>query len=69
MHTISDIGELKKFLSVKKKESRDISLVPTMGNLHDGHLKLVEEASQISDFLHIKAFLYIKGICVSHKLF
>ena len=57
MHTISDIGELKKFLSVKKKESRDISLVPTMGNLHDGHLKLVEEASQISDFVCVSVFV------------
>ena len=57
MLTISDIGELNKSLSVKRKESRHISLVPTMGNLHDGHLKLVEEASQISDFVCVSVFV------------
>ena len=57
MLTISDIGELNKSLSVKRKESRHISLVPTMGNLHDGHLKLVKEASQISDFVCVSVFV------------
>ena len=57
MLTISDIEELKKSLSVKRKESRHISLVPTMGNLHDGHLKLVKEASQISDFVCVSVFV------------
>ena len=57
MLTISDIEELKKSLSVKRKESRHISLVTTMGNLHDGHLKLVKEASQISDFVCVSVFV------------
>ena len=57
MLTISDIEELKKSLSVKRNESRHISLVPTMGNLHDGHLKLVKEASQISDFVCVSVFV------------
>ena len=57
MLIISDIVELKETLSVSRRKFRHLSLVPTMGNLHEGHLKLVNQASEISDFVCASIFI------------
>ena len=57
MLIISDIAELKEKLSVSRRKFRHLSLVPTMGNLHEGHLKLVNQASEISDFVCVSIFI------------
>ena len=57
MLIISDIVELKETLSVSRRKFRHLSLVPTMGNLHEGHLKLVNQASEISDFVCVSIFI------------
>ena len=57
MLIISDIGELKEKLSVSRRKFRHLSLVPTMGNLHEGHLKLVNQASEFSDFVCVSIFI------------
>ena len=45
MHIVHTITELRKSLSGFKRPS----FVPTMGNLHDGHIALVKEAKPLGD--------------------
>ena len=57
MLIISDIAELEEALRIHRREFKHLSLVPTMGNLHEGHLKLVNKASEISDFVCVSIFV------------
>ncbi len=57
MLIISDIAELEEALRIHRREFKHISLVPTMGNLHEGHLKLINQASEISDFVCVSIFV------------
>lgn len=53
MRIIQTIPDLRTALS----EHRSISLVPTMGNLHEGHLSLVHEARRQADVVVASIFV------------
>lgn len=57
MQTWHTISELRDALAPHRKQSHQIALVPTMGNLHSGHLRLVERATQVADVVVTSIFV------------
>ena len=54
VHTIS---ALRDQVRQWKKDGLRVALVPTMGNLHDGHLHLVEQAREHADKVVVSIFV------------
>ena len=53
MKTVKSIQELGKFILQKK----EIAFIPTMGNLHDGHLALVRKARSLNKLVLVSIFI------------
>lgn len=53
MQLIQQVSELKSQL----KSASSIAFVPTMGNLHDGHLALVRQARSLADCVVVSIFV------------
>lgn len=49
MQTFSAITELRRSIATHRKAGQSIGFVPTMGNLHAGHLKLIDSARKACD--------------------
>ncbi|WP_087022078.1 pantoate--beta-alanine ligase [Thaumasiovibrio subtropicus] len=57
MQTFSDIASLREQIKLLKQEGKRIAFVPTMGNLHDGHLTLVRTARENADVVVASIFV------------
>jgi pantoate--beta-alanine ligase len=57
MHTISTIEDLREVRREWQLAGKRIGFVPTMGNLHAGHLSLVAEAKQHADIVVVSIFV------------
>lgn len=57
MKTIHTIEELRQALAQERANGKRIGLVPTMGNLHAGHIALVEQARTCSDIVVASIFV------------
>ncbi|MEN8178395.1 MAG: pantoate--beta-alanine ligase [Pseudomonadota bacterium] len=57
MIEISQLDELRAQLKRWRDAGETVSLVPTMGNLHEGHLELVRQARQRADRCVVSLFV------------
>jgi pantoate--beta-alanine ligase len=51
------IVDVRRAVALARREGRVVGLVPTMGALHAGHLKLIEEARAASDLVVVSIFV------------
>tara|TARA_Y100000991_G_scaffold74263_1_gene55898 strand:+ start:22 stop:879 length:858 start_codon:yes stop_codon:yes gene_type:complete len=57
MIVVSDTAALAEHLSPLRHRADTIAFVPTMGNLHDGHLALVNQARAAADAVVVSIFV------------
>ena len=57
MQTLNQVKYLRAALNADKNRGSKIVLVPTMGNLHEGHLQLVRRAREVADIVVVSIFV------------
>lgn len=57
IETAATIDEVRRRVAAARAEGRTIGLVPTMGALHAGHVRLIEECRRRADFTVVSIFV------------
>jgi len=57
MHIVNTVSELRDAVRAWRSLGQSVALVPTMGNLHAGHLALVKEAQKKADRVVVSIFV------------
>ena len=57
MRTYTSNAQLQKAIRSERAKGRSIAFVPTMGNLHEGHLDLVRRARKLCDVVIVSIFV------------
>ena len=57
MQTINNTAELRQVIQAYQQAGKSIAFVPTMGNLHEGHLSLIDAAKTHADIVVASIFV------------
>lgn len=57
MQTFAEISAIREQVKTFRREGRKVAFVPTMGNLHEGHLTLVRKAREYADVVVVSIFV------------
>ena len=57
MKTFHTVAELRTALKIERLQDKSIAFVPTMGNLHDGHMSLIRRAAEEGDVVVSSIFV------------
>ena len=49
MYQATSVNELRQYVQHWKYHSESIAFIPTMGNLHQGHISLIEKGQSLCD--------------------
>lgn len=57
MHEITGLAEMRAWTRAEQGRGRRVAFVPTMGFLHEGHLRLVDRARELADRVVLSIFV------------
>lgn len=57
MHEIAGLADMRAWTRAEQARGRRVGLVPTMGFLHEGHLRLVDRARELADRVVLSSFV------------
>ena len=57
MQRLTRVTEVRAFATAARTSGKRVGLVPTMGFLHEGHLRLVDEAHRLADVVVMSIFV------------